>query len=590
MIQFLAKDASAREFAALDGQLAGITASEQQAARAMADFEAAQGAAGQTADVVFQRIQDDVRTATADFKAGIISVEDYQVALQQARKEAIAQRKGTQLGGKELAQFSGIMDNTATRTQGAARSSRALTTGLVSLTAQATGASGALGGVARVALAMGTGGLVAGALAAGVAAATALYEHWTAAAKETKKAHDDLYASIEEAAKNLIPREIQIEQQRADLAREGIELTRRRLTMETALNFERKQFIQDRVAIASLEAELERLQQVAVDRLVKVAQLRRIGGNESTKAFEKHRDELTLEHQLLGRSEEAQYRLRLAAEKLTAAQIEQLIHLRQLNDERARAIQLAEMAELGVETGAIVAARGRARAASPPQLRGARPEGATPATAAPAPDGTPSIREGWAQADEELAHFGDTLKEVIKSGTDFEAAFTSAFEALEAGQNVAASFGKAIADGVALAAAKKGAFYMAQAIADLGDAFLGHPGALAAAAKHAAAGALFYGIAGAVRGAAHAVGAVAHGGGPGSAGGASEREASRRAAQNANDRGELRVVLKGSAAVLARDPEFVQSVADAFRDADRSSRIVVEASSINWSGQEPLTR
>jgi hypothetical protein len=597
-LQILAANAADREIAHVEQQLRDVVQlGDESAASATAFVEALER--GQGTEQFLERVQDDVRTATADFKAGIISVEDYETALQTARKEAIDQRKGVQLGGKELALFSGIMDDTATRTQTATKSSRSLTSGLISLASQATGASGALGGVARVAMLMGTGGLVAGAVAAGVAAVTALYEHWAAAAKEVKKAHDDLFAAIEEAAQSIIPAEVKREQQRQALLRESTELTTRRLAVETALRFEREKMIPSHTTIISLEAEEERLQQAQVDLLVKGAQLRRVGGNESTRAFEKHRDELQLEHDLLGKSEAQQFRLRLAAEKLTAAQIDALVAQRNLNDETARAIQLAEMAELRIEGAAIAGARGRARAITPPQLRGARPEGAVAAAPATVPSDTGPLTKAEELAKRMTESFGlsiDMVEELGRSLDDLAtgslAALGDGFEAVfqaivEGGKVSAGALLGGLLGAISKAAIHEAAYYTARGFAALAASWFPFPDPKNAvsAAQYFKAAALM-GVVG--LGAGAAAGAV--GGGPGSAGGASREGATRNARNAQQERGELRVVLKGSAAVLARDPEFVQSVADAFREADRSLRIVVEASSINWSGQEPLTR
>jgi hypothetical protein len=571
-----------RETQAVAADLGHVVAAGGDAEAALAAFTA-QLAQPQSTEGFLQRVQDDVRTATADFKAGIISVEDYQVALSTARQQAIDQRKGVQLGGKELSLFSGIMDDTATRTQGATRSSRTLTTGLVSLAAQATGASGALGGVARVALLMGTGGLVAGALAAGVAAATALYEHWTAAAKEVKKAHDDLYASIEEAARGIIPKEIVLAQQRQQLEREGAELTRRRLSVETALNFERQKTISSHSTIVSLEAELERLQQAEVDRLVKLAQLRRISADESTKVFEKHRDELLLEAVLVGQDADMQFQLRLEAEHMTATRIAALVAIRQetLAHLDLVAAQRAEL-DFALQRRNILAA------ATPrePTIRGGR----APAGRPPAPAGPDTVGTEPLSAAEDLAHrmtdsFGlsiDMVEELGRSiddlangalvglGDGFEAVFNAI---VEGGKVSAEALLGGLLGAISKAAIHEAAYYTARGFAALAASWFPFPDPknTVSAAQYFKAAALM----GAVGvGAGVAAGAV--GGGPGSAGGASREGATRNARNAQQEQGELRVVLKGSARVLARDPDFVQSVADSFATATGLKTIVLD--------------
>src|SRR5262245_21236379 len=59
--------------------------------------------------VSFAGIQEGVRTARADFKAGIIGVHDYRTALQVAREQAVSLRQASSVGGKALSTFGAIM-------------------------------------------------------------------------------------------------------------------------------------------------------------------------------------------------------------------------------------------------------------------------------------------------------------------------------------------------------------------------------------------------------------------------------------------------------------------------------------------------
>ncbi len=581
-LELLAKNATTREFAAIERDVAHLEGTAATATESFTELARRIETPPSTGGLL-ERIQDDLNTATADFKAGIASAEDYEVALAQARKEAVALRRQTgTLTGQELKHFTEILDQTAVKQQVATRSSRGLTTALVSLAAQATGASGALGGVARVALLMGTGGVVAGAIAAGVAGATALYNLWTREARENKKAQEELFAAIEEGARAIIPEEVRREQQRQALVRVGNELTQRRTELEARLQAVRQGGAPTLDTEIALESKLEELHQREIDLLVKRAQLRRIAADESTKAFERQRDELALEHQLLGKSEEAQFRLRLETQKLTEAQVDELVALRAKNDERAREIQLADMAATRASTTAIGEARGRARGLAPLQLRGARPEDAATAPPAPVPEGpargffeafSAETFEGISQANDELEHFGETVGSVIAQGLDLQDAFLAAFLAVEEGSaSVGKAFGEAIQRGVAQAAAAKGAFFLNEAIAALGTGLLGNPAGFAAAAKYTAAAAGMFVLA------KVAAGGVSIGGSAGSAsGGAVGRDA--RSAER--ERGETRIVLKGSARVLARDPEFVASVAEAFRDALGTRQIIIDTDDIN---------
>ena len=68
-------------------------ATEQQVLAAVAAYDRNMQAATGLRQAV-STLRADVEQATADFKAGVISVEDYKTALDQARSSAIALRQG----------------------------------------------------------------------------------------------------------------------------------------------------------------------------------------------------------------------------------------------------------------------------------------------------------------------------------------------------------------------------------------------------------------------------------------------------------------------------------------------------------------
>jgi hypothetical protein len=582
-IQFLAKNAAEAGVAAVEQDLAGVTAAASEADAALAAFTE-QLAQPTTTEGFLQRVQDDVRTATADFKAGIISVEDYQVALQTARTEAIAQRKGVQLGGKELSLFSGIMDQTAQHTQSAFKGTRTLTNAIVSLAAGATGASGSLGSVARVALLMGSGGLIAGAITAGVAGVTALYNHWAAAAQATKKAHDELFASIAQAAAGVIPESAKREQQRLELERQATVLHDKQTKALIRLAQAREvagvsAAHQELAENAALEVEKNVEEQNRIQHALN--QLLLVDSDEKTKAFTKHRDELLLEAALVGQDADMQFRLRLEAEKMSPVRIAALVAIRQET--------LAHLDLVAAQQAELQFAQQRRRflAAATMQEPTLRGRGRAPIGRPPAPAGRDIVDTEALTAAEDLAHrltdtFGlsiDMVEELGRSLDDLAtgslAALGDGFEAvfnaiIEGGKVSAGALLGGLLGAISKAAIHEAAYYTARGFAALAASWFPFPDPKNAvsAAQYFKAAALM----GAVGlGAGIAAGAV--GGGPGSAGGASEEGATRNAGAAQREQVPLTVVIRGPINAVA--PEFVDLIAQAFGEATNRNIILI---------------
>jgi hypothetical protein len=531
------------------------------------------GAAGrETSEVFLTRVQEDVKTATADFKAGIISVDDYRVAMQHARTEALKFRTGTQLTGKDLATFSTIMDQTATHAAKGGKNTRSLVSGMVSLGAAASGARGPLGEVARLALLMGTGGLVAASLAAGLAGATALYNAWTREARETKKAHEELYATIEEGARAIIPEAIRREQQRQELDRIGAALSEKRVKIEREIADLRAGGA-GQASIEEAEERLNALQQDGIDLAIKRNQLRRIAADEQRQDFETRRDALLLEIDLVGKTEDAQRRIRLEHEKFSPLQIAELERLRQMRIEAERISRIP----VGFTPGVV----NTLPSVTPAELRlrGINPGEIKPERAASLPDGLEfspqsfgeafgnDVFEGIRAANNELDSFGATLGGVIAQGFQLQDAFLDAFVAVREGsKSVGKAFGEAIQQGVAQAAAAKGAFYLQESIAAFATGLLGDPKGFLASAKFAAAAAGMFALASLSAGGTHLGGGGRSGGGGGGG--------DARATEAARERQPLTLVFKGDIPALA--PDFVDKIAAAFGEATSRNVIVIK--------------
>ncbi len=136
-------------------------------------------------------LKSDVAQATADFKAGLISVQDYRVALDQARQSALGLRTGGGLNGAEMSAVNSILVKTAPAAETAVSglSRVAMAAGL--LASQASGTGFIVGRLAAaIGLTAASAPVVIGVLA-GIAALVLGYKALTAdadaAAEATKK-------------------------------------------------------------------------------------------------------------------------------------------------------------------------------------------------------------------------------------------------------------------------------------------------------------------------------------------------------------------------------------------------------------------
>lgn len=224
-------------------QLVAQQAAAQATTAAMRELRAA-GA------LTFDRIARDATQATADYRAGIITLEDYQVALRVAREEATALRQASaNLSTQQLASFNRVLAQTAEGAGSARREARGFATqwsnvGQV-LSASSTTARGGINRVTSAAAqlavqALGTrsavgslvtGGLIslgasAGVTLAVVAGAAAIGYAWdrvTKSARETREAmeklHDELNKPTTQQAAAL---DVALTQKGVGLARQAL--------------------------------------------------------------------------------------------------------------------------------------------------------------------------------------------------------------------------------------------------------------------------------------------------------------------------------------------------------------------------------
>jgi hypothetical protein len=205
-----------------------------------------------------ERIAQDIKRATADFRAGVLPVNDYAAALAHARAEAVALRgAGFEPTGKSLTQFNQILGATAAAGPRLGTSVNHIRSGLAQLAVTAVDSSSAMGQVAQgLLLFAGGSGLVIG-VAAGIAIAAKAFQEFTKeqelARKKTQELSDEL-KRLREANRN--PIEVAGEQQ-----------TRSLTDLQTA---------------AARLIEIERIQQ----------RLRDVGELQGAAAFEKERQDI----------------------------------------------------------------------------------------------------------------------------------------------------------------------------------------------------------------------------------------------------------------------------------------------------------
>lgn len=170
-------------------------ATEQQVLAAVAAYDRNMQAATGLRQAV-STLRADVEQATADFKAGVISVEDYKTALDQARSSAIALRQGGGLNPSEMSALNAVLVKTADSAGGSTRGLMGMQFALGSLAAESLGARNAVGRLAAGALFFSGGSLAALGILGGVAAIAFGYEALTKTAREAAAQIDKLEMSL----------------------------------------------------------------------------------------------------------------------------------------------------------------------------------------------------------------------------------------------------------------------------------------------------------------------------------------------------------------------------------------------------------
>lgn len=150
-----------------------------------------------TAPSPFASLANDVRLASADFRAGRISIHDYRTALAVAREETIRLRdSGITPTGAQVAQFNAAMGATAVQAGVSQRGLGTVRSALGSLAAQSLATKGSFGTLASGMLAFSTSTLTGIGVLAGLAAVAALYKKLTeasdAAAESLKRTREEL--------------------------------------------------------------------------------------------------------------------------------------------------------------------------------------------------------------------------------------------------------------------------------------------------------------------------------------------------------------------------------------------------------------
>jgi hypothetical protein len=164
---------------------------------------AAQKTLSQMADEAFVRIGSDIKMASADFKAGKISLDDYRVAMETARTEAISYREtmaglSTQQAGK----FNAIMTQTATILPNVGRGISSLRGPMTMIAASSLDMSRGWSRLITNFMMLGVGGEVVLAVVAGAAAIGYAWDFLTKDARkhaeEVRKFNEELDKSVKD--------------------------------------------------------------------------------------------------------------------------------------------------------------------------------------------------------------------------------------------------------------------------------------------------------------------------------------------------------------------------------------------------------
>lgn len=158
-------------------------------------------------------LKADVAQATADFKAGLISIQDYRVALDQARQSALGLRTGGGLNGAEMSAVNSILVKTAPAAEQAVGGLSRVAMAMGMMASQATGAGFIVGRLAgALGLTVASAPVVVGVLA-GVAGMIALWKQYSDVISkvddDNKRAAEGLAKLAEQGMNPVVQRSVQ---------------------------------------------------------------------------------------------------------------------------------------------------------------------------------------------------------------------------------------------------------------------------------------------------------------------------------------------------------------------------------------------
>lgn len=149
----------------------------------------------------FQKLAQEQRQVTADFRAGLKTQQEYRAEMQRLRASAIDLRNtGLAPVGKELSAFSSLTVQTATTSAQAARVLNTMRNSLSQVAAQALGVSGRFGTLISAALPLGISGGAALALVGAASLISKAYDMWAASTERVRKEHEALITTAKAAS------------------------------------------------------------------------------------------------------------------------------------------------------------------------------------------------------------------------------------------------------------------------------------------------------------------------------------------------------------------------------------------------------